>query len=163
MTEEAQNKGGRPRKIATPELFDEMVDRYVAECVADEQPITWTGMALALGFTSREAIDEYANYSGFSDSVKRAKLLVARAYENRLHGNSPTGAIFALKNMGWSDRQELDHRSSDGSMTPTRIELVGGNDAAEQAAQSPESGQSVTANPGDVVAEVGNGRPNSPD
>lgn len=38
-----------------------------------------------------------------------------------------TAAIFWLKNRRpdqWRDKQELDHKSSDGSMTPARIELV---------------------------------------
>lgn len=38
-----------------------------------------------------------------------------------------TAAIFWLKNRRkdqWRDKQELDHTSSDGSMTPARIELV---------------------------------------
>jgi hypothetical protein len=38
-----------------------------------------------------------------------------------------TAAIFWLKNRQpkqWRDKQEVDHTSSDGSMTPTRIELV---------------------------------------
>ena len=65
-------------------------------------------MCLALGFTSREAVDTYADYDGFSDSVKRAKTLVENAYEKRLHGHNAAGAIFALKNMGWRDRQDLD-------------------------------------------------------
>lgn len=69
-------------------------------------------MALALGFTSRGALDEYAHYDGFSHSVKRAKTYVELAYEKRLAGNAPTGAIFALKNMGWSDKQEIEHSGS---------------------------------------------------
>lgn len=38
-----------------------------------------------------------------------------------------TAAIFWLKNRraaDWREKQEVDHTSSDGSMTPTRIELV---------------------------------------
>lgn len=38
-----------------------------------------------------------------------------------------TAAIFWLKNRRkdeWRDKQEVDHTSSDGSMTPTRVELV---------------------------------------
>jgi len=74
------SKNGRPRKIKSPEEFDKLVDAYVQKCQSAEAPITWTGVALALGFTSREAIDEYAKYDGFSDSVKRAKLIVENAY-----------------------------------------------------------------------------------
>ena len=102
-------KPGRPRKYETPADFDAAVKMYVSKCSSDKDPITWTGMALALGFTSREAIDEYAHYEGFSDSVKRAKLIVQNAYEIRLFGQTPTGAIFALKNFGWSDKREVEH------------------------------------------------------
>lgn len=38
-----------------------------------------------------------------------------------------TAAIFWLKNRrkdDWRDKQEVDHTSSDGSMTPSRVELV---------------------------------------
>lgn len=101
------SKGGRPRKYKTVEAFDDAVNVYVALCKADNAPITWTGLALALGFATREAIDEYLNYDGFSDSVKRAKLIVQNAYEMRLAGPTPTGAIFALKNFGWHDKQEV--------------------------------------------------------
>lgn len=105
----AVRKAGRPRKYETPEAFDAAVDAYCAERKAAAEPVTWTGMALALGFTSRDAIDTYAKYEGFSYSVKRAKLLVEASYESRLFGNSAAGPIFALKNMGWSDKQELEH------------------------------------------------------
>jgi len=118
---------GRPRKYKSPEEFDAKVEEYAAYCKEQDEPVTWTGLALFLGFCSRQSIDEYLQYDGFSDSVKRAKAFVEWNYEKRLHGNSPTGAIFALKNYGWSDKSELDHRSSDGSMTPkgfTHAEIV---------------------------------------
>jgi len=115
------NPIGRPRKYETPEAFDAKVDEYRWYCKEENEPVTWTGLALFLGFSSRQSIDEYLNYEGFSDSVKRAKALVEWHYEMRLCGEKPTGAIFALKNMGWSDRQELAHTSPDGSMTPITV------------------------------------------
>jgi len=99
-----------------------MVMAYRAHCLAENEPVTWTGLALFLGFSSRQSIAEYLNYEGFSDSVKKAKTFVEYEYEKRLAGNSPTGAIFALKNFGWSDRQELAHTSPDGSMTPRSLD-----------------------------------------
>jgi len=109
-------KTGRPRKIQSPAEFDRLVKEYVKRCESGKEPVTMTGMALALGFTSREAFDTYAEYEGFSDSVKAAKLLVENAYEKRLHGqNNVAGAIFALKNMGWRDRQDLDVTSREES------------------------------------------------
>lgn len=106
MTE--KNLGGRPRKYNSPDEFDARVDDYLAFCVANEEPITWTGLALHLGFSSRQSIDEYLEYAGFSDSVKRAKMIVENAYEKRLQGSNPTGAIFALKNMNWRDKIEQE-------------------------------------------------------
>lgn len=127
-------QGGRPRKIESPERMDELVQEFWDKCVKEDRPITLTGLIWYLGLSSRQSLDEYANYEGFSDSVKRAKLIVERAYEERLHENSPTGAIFALKNMGWSDRQDLDLRSPDGSMSaPQRIEIVPGKANDEEA------------------------------
>ena len=69
-------------------------------------------MILHLGLSSRESLDEYGRRPEFSDSVKRAKLLVENQYEMKLDGSRPTGAIFALKNMGWSDRKEVEWRGS---------------------------------------------------
>ncbi len=46
----------------------------------------------------------------FTDSVRKAKLLVENQYERKLDGGKPAGAIFALKNMGWSDRRRTRMR-----------------------------------------------------
>lgn len=100
---------GRPRKIDSPEHFDDLVESYVVACKTDEVPLTLTGMILALGLSSRQSLDEYANYEGFSDSIKRAKLLVENQYEIALHSPAATGSIFALKNFGWKDKQDIEH------------------------------------------------------
>jgi len=115
--------GGRPRKISDSSEFDRLTDEYIERCRENSAPITWTGLALYLGFSSRQAIDEYASYEGFSDSVKRAKLLVENAYETRLYTSSPAGPIFALKNMGWSDKLSHEHSGPDGGPIPTQINI----------------------------------------
>ena len=118
------NKGGRPRLYESPEDFDAKVLEYHQYCKTEQEPVTWTGLALFLGFSSRQSIDEYAKYDGFSDSVKKAKTLVEWEYEKRLIQGHPAGPIFALKNMGWSDKQEIDHTTNGESMQPARIEIV---------------------------------------
>ena len=122
MSETEKRPVGRPRLYQSPEDFDTKVVEYHEYCKEVGEPVTWTGLALYLGFSSRQSIDEYQKYEGFSDSVKRAKSLVEWHYEMRLCGSSPTGAIFALKNFGWVDKQEVDHRSGDGSMTPKGLD-----------------------------------------
>lgn len=117
---EKSKQVGRPRLYKTPEEFEAKVLEYQQYCKDEKEPVTWTGLALYLGFSSRQSIDEYAKYEGFSDVVKRAKLFVEWHYEMRVNGNNATGPIFVLKNMGWSDKQDLSLTSPDGSMTPNR-------------------------------------------
>jgi hypothetical protein len=68
------------------------------------------------------------SFPEFSESVKIAKAKCAAWWElqGRLGATggapvNPTLVIFGLKNMAgedWRDKQEIDHRSGDGSMTP---------------------------------------------
>ena len=104
-----KNKGGRPRTIESPEEMDRLVDEYLEKCEEEKTPITLTGCILHLGLHSRESLDEYGRREDkFSDSIKRIKMIVENAYELNLHGTTSTGSIFALKNMGWKDKQEVE-------------------------------------------------------
>lgn len=107
--EEGKNEGGRPRIIETPEEFRDLVDSYVDGQIEAKKPITFSGMALHLGFSSLQSFYDYETYDGFKHEVLRARLIITRVYEERLQGPQPTGAIFALKNQGWKDAiaQEL--------------------------------------------------------
>lgn len=102
-----QNKGGRPRKWNTPEELQEEIDKYFVRCSAEKIPLTITGLALALD-TTRETLMDYQNNDEFSYTVKRAKLMIENAYEQRLIVNGRAGDIFALKNFGWKDKQEIE-------------------------------------------------------
>lgn len=90
---------------------------------------------------SRSTITEWAdNHQEFSAAVKRGKAKCAAWWERQgregATGNkdiNPTLVIFGLKNMGaedWREKQEIDHTSTDGSMTPDRTlseRLTGGS------------------------------------
>lgn len=99
--------GGRPRIISSPEEMIELAEKYFAECESSERYPKITDLVLALGFSSLQGFYEYENRPEFSEIVKRLRLIVAAGYEDRLGTTTPTGAIFALKNMGWSDRQDI--------------------------------------------------------
>ena len=132
----AENKAaskavGRPRLIKSPQEFDERVDTYIDWCRAQDKPILLTGLILALGFNSKQAFYNYEDYPEFVDSVKRAKLLIEMEYEQRLNtANSATGPIFALKNFGWTDKQEVDVTTGGDKIgtAPTVIQIVGVGD-----------------------------------
>ena len=95
---------GRHLKWENPEDFDKAVDDYFD---TDPDP-TWTGLALHLGFESRQSLWEYSKKEGFSLPVKRALLRIENGYEKALKGKNQAGPIFALKNFHWKDRQEFD-------------------------------------------------------
>jgi hypothetical protein len=103
---------GRPRMIRSAEHFQLMVDMYVSRCQELDEPMTITGLAIALGLSSREALSNYEqDYPEFLDVAKKARLLVENSYEKlalRKQGNV-AGPIFCLKQMGWADRQEIAH------------------------------------------------------
>jgi hypothetical protein len=118
----AKKKRGRPPKFATPEEFDAAVDKYLENL--GDKPVSLTGMLLSMGIYCKNTFYSYEKKDGFSIPVKRARAIVENAYEERLHGNSPTGAIFALKNMGWTDKQEREITGKDGAPLGITVEFV---------------------------------------
>lgn len=70
-----------------------------------EEP-TITGLAIYLGFESRQSLYDYGKKDGFSYPIKRALLEVENNYEKGLFGDKVVGVIWGLKNMGWTDRTE---------------------------------------------------------
>jgi len=70
----------------------------------EPEPPTMSGLAYHLGFKSVsdfEAVEAKGKYSGL---LQRARLRVEAEYEKKLHYQSATGAIYALKSLGWCER-----------------------------------------------------------
>ena len=127
------NPVGRPRKIDSPETFDALVDTYILICQDPDNPkaITLTGMVLALGLCSKDTFYEYEKFPEFTDSVKRARLLVEHEYENRLvAGNNAAAPIFALKNFGWKDKHEVEQSTHHSGGIVNKIELIALDDSS---------------------------------
>lgn len=93
-------------------------------CIREPEAATITGLALFLGFESRQSVYDYEKNGKFSYTIKNARLKVENAYEKALLSKNATGAIFALKNFGWSDKQEIDHTSKGESLNPTPIQFT---------------------------------------
>ena len=71
------------------------------------KPPTVTGLALALGLKSRQALLNYQNREEFNDAVTRAKLRIEEYAERRLFDrDGVNGAKFSLMNnfKGWRDK-----------------------------------------------------------
>lgn len=89
--------------------IDEAKDIKVWDTYPERASIT--GLALFLGFESRQSIYDYESKGEFSYTIKRARLRVEAAYEQALLTNVATGAIFALKNFGWKDTIDNTNRN----------------------------------------------------
>ena len=76
---------------------------------SEVKPATLTGLALHLGFNSREQFERYENKGKYASNLKKARLRIEAIYEKKLHQSTFGGAIFALKNLGWADKSETKH------------------------------------------------------
>jgi len=107
---------GRPPAFESADELQVKIDLYFKslEYIDPEterermDPATITGLALALGFCSRQSMYDYEKKEKFTYTIKNARLRVENSYEQHLFGKSAGGAIFGLKNMGWSDKQEIE-------------------------------------------------------
>jgi hypothetical protein len=128
----AEYKTGRPPKYKSVEEIQEKIDAYFKECegtvltdsdgrpftdkngmpiIYGEKPLTITGLALALGFTSRQALLNYQAKKEFVDTITRAKAIVERYAEERLFDkDGANGAKFSLANNfeGWKEKREIE-------------------------------------------------------
>lgn len=128
----AKRKPGRPARFKTAKAMEKAVDAYFEDCngqlltdkngnyVMDKngfpirigaRPPTITGLALALGFTSRQALLNYQEKEEFVDTVTRAKARVEQYAEEMLYApGCANGAKFNLSNnfKGWQDAKKVD-------------------------------------------------------
>lgn len=109
--EVVKHAGGRPPKFETVDQLKTACDEYVA---SNPGRLTITGLAMWLGFCDRQSLYDYEKKPEFTCIIKEARLAVENDYEISLRSPSVTGAIFALKNMGWKDKTETELTGKDG-------------------------------------------------
>lgn len=76
-----------------------------------EKPYTVTGLALALGFNSRQSLLNYQAKPAFVDTITRAKTIIENYTETRLFDrDGVNGAKFSLANNfdGWKEKQSIE-------------------------------------------------------
>ena len=102
------NIHGRPLKFKSVKELQAKIDDYFSYREANNLPFTITGLAIWLD-TSRETLMNYEKKDDYFDTIKRAKEKCAGYAEDQVFtSRNPAGAIFVLKNYGWSDKQEHD-------------------------------------------------------
>ena len=101
------NTGGRPPIFESPEQLEEKCIGYLKHCIETKEKPTITGLTLFVGFCSRMSWNDYQEKDEFSYIVKRAKMTIENSYEQ----SGGTFDIFALKNMGWKDKTEVETKN----------------------------------------------------
>ena len=84
-------------------------DKWGSPVIIGQRPPTITGLALHLGFASRQSLLDYQGRAEFLDTITRAKLRVEAYAEERLYDrDGVNGARFVLLNnfKGWRDRPQ---------------------------------------------------------
>jgi len=121
---------GRPLKFSSP---DEVMTKglaYFDYCDSNSKPKTITGLALALD-TTRETLMDYQNKDEFSDTIKALKLRCENYAEEQVFvGKNQAGAIFALKNYGWRDKNETDITSNGQSLGVITLPTLNGTESS---------------------------------
>lgn len=98
---------GRPRIVETPEEFTTRATTYFEECDRDDRKPTTYGLALALGFASRQSLWDYRQHPDFSYAVTRAISFIGVYHEENLFGAKPQGSMFWLKQDDWKDEKSM--------------------------------------------------------
>lgn len=125
-------KTGRPPKYESKEQIEGLIEEYFRSCegkvlkdndenivynkfgepvVIGRKPPTVTGLALALGFSTRLSLLNYQGKKEFANTITRAKTYIEEYAERRLFDRDGVhGAKFSLINnfKGWSERPKED-------------------------------------------------------
>ena len=128
----ANSTVGRPPKYTSKKKLQEKIDEYFASCegtylkdengkhvldkhgqpiLVGQRPPTTTGLALALGFNSRQSLLNYKEKEEFLDTITRAYARIEQYTEERLFDkDGANGAKFSLANNfeGWKDKKSID-------------------------------------------------------
>lgn len=122
-----RNEAMSVKHFETDDQLSQAIESYFSTRDKDNPP-TISGLALHLGFVSRQSFYDYEKNPAHSYTIKRARLAIEDCYEQRLHASNPTGAIFALKNFGWKDTQEITGKDGGPLVSSVVFEIVRSTD-----------------------------------
>ncbi|MDO4801128.1 MAG: terminase small subunit [Prevotellaceae bacterium] len=103
-------------KLLTEPDGTPILTKWGQEIYIGKKPYTITGLALAIGFNSRQALLNYQGREEFNDTITRAKAKVEAYAESRLYDkDGGSGAQFSLRNnfKGWNGDQENNTEALD--------------------------------------------------
>lgn len=118
---------GNPRRWRSAKALQKAVDDYFAECEERGRVPSVAGLALALGFMSRQALYRYTDRENENNSddyvtiITRAKLRIEEEnIQLAYNRDASAGARFVLQNgFNYSEKQDIGLNSN-----KIRVELV---------------------------------------
>lgn len=107
-------------KYSNAEDLEKACNSYFEKCEAEGiRPIV-TGLALHLGFMEKKSIYNYRDLQDDrSHPIKKSLMKIESYLESALTNPklATAGVIFALKNCGWTDKQTIEHESTEDGLT----------------------------------------------
>lgn len=153
---------GRKRYFPTPEAMQEAIDAYFKDCEGEilrddsgnivynkygdpvyvnVKPLTVTGLALALGFSTRQSLLDYQARGKYKEIVEKAKLRIENYAEMRLYDKDGwNGAKFNLQNN--FKRWDADKAAQDEKKGPA-INIICDIPRTSGVAQNTETGETL--------------------
>lgn len=114
------------RTELTPEIVRRNMRKYFQYLYDHDRYATINGLALHSGFNTRKHMIEFRSKPGFGDLIEAAMTLIEYTYELRLKmpDVKQTGIIFALKNMGWEDKQVIEESRAEDSELAKQLDAL---------------------------------------
>lgn len=113
-----------PKYKLSIDTIEDLINQYFTETKIED--VTITGLCIHLNI-HKDTFYDYAKKPEFKDILNMARMKVEHAYELSLRHNGRAGDIFALKNFGWKDKQEVDLSSKDfGHSLDKFVDKLGG-------------------------------------
>lgn len=95
-----------------PVVFKTVLNEFGKEETIEVYKPTLMGVILHCGFNSRRGfLDMRKRGEEFSQAIDRIKAVIEQFYEEQLTSGRINGAVFALKNLGWEDKQKIERES----------------------------------------------------
>jgi len=106
--------------IEQKEVKGELKDVKVYD--REPEPPTIAGLAFHLGFSNLTQMELHEAKGKYSGLLQRARLRIMAEYEKKLLNGPSSGAIYALKGLGWNDR--YNNRPSGATNIDLKTELI---------------------------------------
>ncbi len=130
MEKDEMKKAGRPAKYKSPDEMVFKIDEYFnTQCknvpmldddgnvlvtktgkpLIEYNPPTLAGLALYLGFADRKSLHDYKKKEKFAFVIRQAIARMEEYAEKQLTTGQTSGAMFWLKNQGWSEKEPTEN------------------------------------------------------